>query len=187
VTTFPTGLTGAAGEYYVAAELSRRGWLATVTVKNAPGTDVLAQDLTTKRTLAIQTKTSANGKSFTLGPKDTITVANDAGWFVLVGFRALDERPSFYIVPRAHLAAMLYAGHRRWVDTPGRNGQPHTDSTRLVILRDSVEGYLERWDFLDAPVAKVPYMGDEWHLEALQKQRWRPEHVPPAIRRRLKR
>ena len=33
-----TGLTGAAGEYYVAAELSRRGWLATVTIKNAPGT-----------------------------------------------------------------------------------------------------------------------------------------------------
>ena len=30
-----TGLTGAAGEYYVAAELSRRGWLATVTIKNA--------------------------------------------------------------------------------------------------------------------------------------------------------
>jgi len=34
-------LTGAAGEYYVAAELSCLGWLATVTIKNAPGTDVL--------------------------------------------------------------------------------------------------------------------------------------------------
>ncbi|HSI36145.1 MAG TPA: hypothetical protein VK986_21355, partial [Tepidisphaeraceae bacterium] len=38
-----TGLTGAAGEYHVAAELSRRGRLATVTIKNSPGTDVLAQ------------------------------------------------------------------------------------------------------------------------------------------------
>ena len=61
----PTGLTGAAGEYYVAAELSRRGWLATVTIKNAPGTAVLAQNPITKLTVAIQTKTSSGGTSFT--------------------------------------------------------------------------------------------------------------------------
>ena len=36
-----TNLIGAAGEYYVAAELSRSGWLATVTLKNARGIDVL--------------------------------------------------------------------------------------------------------------------------------------------------
>ena len=66
----PTGLTGAAGEYYVAAELSRRGWLATVTVKNAPGTDVLRRTPKTKRTLAIQTKTSSSGTNFTLGERE---------------------------------------------------------------------------------------------------------------------
>ena len=53
-----TGLTGAAGEYYVAAELSRRSWLATVTIKNSPGTDVLAQRLDRRRLVAIQTKCS---------------------------------------------------------------------------------------------------------------------------------
>jgi hypothetical protein len=53
------GLIGAAGEYYVAAELSRRGWLATVTVKNAPGTDVLAQRADTGRMFAVQTKTAS--------------------------------------------------------------------------------------------------------------------------------
>jgi hypothetical protein len=36
-----TGLTGAAGEYHVAAQLSQRGWLATITKKNSPGTDEL--------------------------------------------------------------------------------------------------------------------------------------------------
>src|SRR5512134_932015 len=103
----PTGLTGAAGEYYVAAELSRRGWLATVTIKNAPGTDVLAQHLSTKRTVAIQTKTSAGGRSFRLQAKDAHTFPDDEGWVVLVGLAALTERPSFFVIPRCHLATML--------------------------------------------------------------------------------
>ena len=30
----PNSLIGAAGEYLIAAELSRRGWLAAVTIKN---------------------------------------------------------------------------------------------------------------------------------------------------------
>ena len=34
---------GVAGEYLVAAQLTLRGWLATVTLKNSPGIDVLAQ------------------------------------------------------------------------------------------------------------------------------------------------
>jgi hypothetical protein len=61
-----TGLTGAAGEYYVAAELSRRGWLATVTIKNSPGTDVLAQRLGTGRVVSIQVKTAGFGNRSSL-------------------------------------------------------------------------------------------------------------------------
>src|SRR5204862_3077508 len=80
-----TGLTGAAGEYYVAAELSRRGWPATATITNAPGTDVLAQDPETKRTVAIQTKTSSGGIKFTLGERDERTYPQDPGWVVVVG------------------------------------------------------------------------------------------------------
>ena len=92
----PTNLTGAAGEYYVAAELSRRGWLATVTIKNAPGIDVLAQELATGRTVAIQTKTSTHGTSFHFGPRDQETLEDDPGWMLLVGLGvAPTERPRF--------------------------------------------------------------------------------------------
>jgi len=37
-------LTGVAGAYYVAAELSRRGIVATMTLRNTPGVDILASD-----------------------------------------------------------------------------------------------------------------------------------------------
>jgi hypothetical protein len=182
----PTGLTGAAGEYYVAAELSRRGWLATVTVKNAPGTDVLAQDPETKRTVAIQTKTSSGGIKFTLGERDERTYARDPGWVVLVGLAGDLERPSFYVVPRCHLAAMLYAQHRWWLDEPGKRGQLHTDNPRRGITGEEVQGYLERWDLLAREPERAPYLGDPWYPELLETKRWRPEHLPRAMRPRGK-
>src|SRR5690348_8797999 len=96
----PTGLTGAAGEYYVAAELSLRGWLATVTIKNAPHTDVLARKLETGRLLAIQTKTASQGYNFQLGIKDEKPTTADNEWYILVSLRPVGERPLFHIIPR---------------------------------------------------------------------------------------
>lgn len=60
----------------MAAELSRRGWLATVTIKNAPGTDVLAQRLDDGRLVSIQTKTST-GTGFLLGERSELPAARD--------------------------------------------------------------------------------------------------------------
>jgi hypothetical protein len=59
-------LTGAAGEYFVAAELSRRGWAASVTPKGVERTDVLAQHVDTGAVVALQVKTTTTGTSFTL-------------------------------------------------------------------------------------------------------------------------
>ena len=39
-----SALAGVAGEFYVAAELSRRNYLATLTQRNAKGIDVLASN-----------------------------------------------------------------------------------------------------------------------------------------------
>jgi hypothetical protein len=42
--------------------LSRRGWLATVTMKNSPDTDVLAQHPESERLIRVQTKTASPGQ-----------------------------------------------------------------------------------------------------------------------------
>jgi hypothetical protein len=97
--SLPTGLTGAAGEYYVAAELSLLGWLATVTIKNAPATDVLARNLATGRVVAIQTKTASPGNNFRLGPKDEVPSAVDNEWYLFVGIAASRQRPDFFYGP----------------------------------------------------------------------------------------
>src|ERR1700691_902027 len=56
----PTSQTGAAGEFYAAAQLSQRGWAACVLVGNVPRTDILAQHAETGTTISVQSK-AANG------------------------------------------------------------------------------------------------------------------------------
>jgi len=50
-------LIGAAGEYYVCAELCRHGLLALLTPKNNPLFDVVATDEKGKKSVSIQVKT----------------------------------------------------------------------------------------------------------------------------------
>lgn len=153
-----TGLTGAAGEYFVAAELSLRGWLATVTIKNAPGTDVLAQKAGTGVTVAIQTKTASYGMNFQLNAKCETPSVTSNEWYVFVKLHEERTRPSFYIVPRNIVAAAVYAQHRAWLAEPGKNGQPHKDTPRRTLLPRLLAGYEDRWDLLDAPSTEAPLL-----------------------------
>src|SRR4051794_2804505 len=108
-------LTGAAGEYFVAAELSRRGWLATVTIKNAPRTDVLARRLDSPRLIAIQSKTSASGnQNVRLSERDEAPALGDE-WFVCVALGDPDALPTYYVVPRDVIAERIYSDHREWL------------------------------------------------------------------------
>jgi hypothetical protein len=164
------GLVGAAGEYFVAAELSRRGWLATVTIKNAPGTDVLAQRLEDGHTVLVQTKTSA-GYDFTLkGPKtidalapvaDERAARHDDEWFILVTLRGDHELPDFYMVPRNVVAAMIFLGHRHWLKEGVKIGKSRKDTSMRKVKVDDVSPYRDKWDFLERSSADAPYLGPE--------------------------
>jgi hypothetical protein len=79
------GLIGAAGEYFVVAELSLRGWLATVTIKNSPGIDVLARHSETGTLVALQTKTAGAGFNFRLKDQDERCSNAEHDWYALVG------------------------------------------------------------------------------------------------------
>ncbi len=57
-TTIPPVLTGVAGEYFVAAELSRRGYIASISLRNTRGIDILATNQAATQSITIQCKTS---------------------------------------------------------------------------------------------------------------------------------
>jgi hypothetical protein len=163
-----TGLTGTAGEYFVAAELSQRGWLATVTIKNAPGTDVLAQEPTTGAMVAIQTKTASFGNPFQLTKKCEAPASVLNEWYVLVKLHGLAIRPTFFVVPRNIIAGVTYAQHQEWLARPGRAGKPHNDNDRRVLLAKHFADYEDRWDLLEHPANEAPLLLGQWYCECVE-------------------
>jgi hypothetical protein len=88
---------------------------------------------------------------------------------VLVALQEDAERPRFYVIPRDHVAAMVYAEHKEWLETPGRGGKPHNPNDQRNLTEDDVSGYLERWDLLDRSTAEVEYLGDPRFLPLFRK------------------
>jgi hypothetical protein len=151
-----TGLTGAAGEYFVAAELSLRGWLATPTIKNAPGTDVLAQYREKGILVAIQTKTASPGNPFMMDLGiERVSVAENE-WVVLVKLHKFGARPNFFVVPHNHVSAVAYALHQRSLATPRRDGHPRRDHSRRTLRSTQFLDYEDQWDLLLQPTSLVP-------------------------------
>jgi len=90
-------ITGVAGEYFVAAELSRRGWIATLTLKNTPNIDVIATTPDGLRTINIQVKTRSikNRAGWILNKKFETLVPGENFYLAFVDLKGLDERPDF--------------------------------------------------------------------------------------------
>jgi hypothetical protein len=121
--------TAIAGEFFVAAELSKRGWIATLTSKNTPGVDILAnQD---DRFLRIDVKTRSSG--FRGGWHVGHVRMSDPGDFiVLVDLGHEDEPPEYWIVPARTAQNLLVS-----------NGG------RVLIRSRDVEEFYDAWDLLD--------------------------------------
>src|SRR6266536_1914258 len=55
-------LSGIAGEYFVAGELTRRGYVASLTLRNTRGIDILASNADATKSVGIQVKTNSGKK-----------------------------------------------------------------------------------------------------------------------------
>lgn len=149
----PTTLCGVSGEYFVAAELSRRGYVATVTLRNTRGIDILASNLDATMAVGIQVKTTrTTRREWMLNKKAEADKAENL-FYVFVRLNGTAE-PAFHVVPRAIVAKFVRAGHRAWLKAPGRGGRAHVD-TPMRKFMDPADQYLGRWELLGLGPAAV--------------------------------
>lgn len=141
-------LTGVAGEYDVAAELSRRGYLASITLRNTKDVDVLCSNADASKSVGIQVKTAAGMDRSWILSKKCEEVRAERLFYVFVNIKD-DPRalPDFTIVPSSVVADFTSASHARWLEGTKRNGEPRKDSS-MRIFRDEAGKYLSRWDLL---------------------------------------
>ena len=58
-----SNLVGVAGEYLVAGELTLRGYLASITLRNSRGIDIIASSPNGEKSVSIQVKTNNDGQA----------------------------------------------------------------------------------------------------------------------------
>ncbi len=146
-TKIPPVLTGVAGEYFVAAELSRRGYIASISLRNTRGIDILATTQDSSRSVTIQCKTNQTTARKWLLNEKSERFESDSHVYIFVALGKLTTRPRFHIVPSKVVAERIRKGHRRWLETPGKKGQKHQDSN-MRQFGDPQDEFLERWDLL---------------------------------------
>lgn len=140
------GITGIAGEYYAAAELSRRGFMASITLRNNEDVDILARPPNGHKNLAIQVKTNQNNSRNWILNRKVEEVKKDF-FYIFVMLKSEFERPDFYIIPSEELAKNVQNNHQTWLNAPGRNGERRKD-TDMRSFRDNVDKYKEKWELL---------------------------------------
>lgn len=140
-------LSGVSGEYYVAAELSARGYIASITLRNTKGVDILCSNGDATKSAAIQVKTNKrSAREWMLDQKCEYYHADNL-FYVFVNLNDGERSPDYFIVPSKTVADYAKESNEEWLGTLGRKGQKH-NATTMRKFKDPEEKYLNRWDLL---------------------------------------
>lgn len=162
-----TATVGATGAYFACAELSRRGWAASMTIGNMPRTDIVAQHIEREITIAVQSKTCRSGDIQVGAKAEHPTVDGTREWYVCSVLKSEGELPDFYVIPRNVVAAFVFVGHRNWLSGSKKDGSPRKDAGMRTFKRREMLWYKDRWDLLFEPPDQVPYYVPEWFYRAV--------------------
>lgn len=145
-------LTGVTGEYFVCAELGKRGILALLTPKNNPLFDVVAVSQDAKRTVTIQVKTMSerNKQGWKLGVDICKRKNNPQLYTILVNLTS--EEIEYYIYEYDVLSERVEAAYAKYLAVPKRDGMARKDiKFRWYDLKNFIEDDHSRknnWDLL---------------------------------------
>jgi len=149
-------LIGNAGEYYVVAELLKRGIVAALAPRNAPSFDILATR--NNRTVKIRVKTkSQEYPDWQWVAKKDGSIFRDLSkvedFIVLVDLAMDTKNLKFYVAPTCQINKWLKKDFEEWVSTPGKNNRPHNPENKKRHLSQKkyareLSKYLYKWEKL---------------------------------------
>ena len=142
---------GNSGEYFVAAELERRGFTVAVPMSNTKDFDILAINRETNRQVALQVKTNRGKGKYWLLNKKSEELKSDNIYYVLLCLNEL-EQPEYYIVESELIADSMQKGYQQWLQEEGKKEKRHETTMRKfafdVLGVNNVLG-LKSYDYKD--------------------------------------
>ena len=133
-------MVGNAGEFYVMAELTRRGWTAAMTARNNRAYDIIAKKAERYISLRVKTKTAKSSVFRWNARKDDEIFLelsrkrNSSDYCVLVDIPEGEQHPVFYVVPTHEINSWLKSDFEKWVETPGRKGRRHNPTNKVRLF-----------------------------------------------------
>jgi hypothetical protein len=128
-----------AGEYFVVAELNKRGAHAVTFAGNMPKIDVMACNQSQNRTIHIQVKTKRGGRSWhasILAGRPTqppATSLDEKAFWIFVDLGDWDTTPRYWIVPHWWICNDIYAAHRAYLESHGGKRARNPGRTRQTF------------------------------------------------------
>jgi hypothetical protein len=151
---------GNASQFFVAGELCRRGYAAVVTLGNTPNTDILCSNREGTKFVHIQVKTFVPGDmTCSVGLKAERDFGPNFFWILGgIPLPAADAPFDYFVIPASDMARNVREFHKRWLETPGKNGRVRKDSTIRAVGVGAhcyahfwnVERYRNQWDLVTA-------------------------------------
>jgi hypothetical protein len=156
-------LVGQAGEYRVAAELCRRGLIATTFTGNVPYYDIIASD-EEGRHVSLQVKASRHpswqfgdvsqfcGISFDnkrrqiVGRPKPCPVLRLMVVFVMIDAEGADR---FYILTWRRLRDIIIRGHKAYLARHGGRRAQKWDSLHCAISEKTLRPYMDKWSTIE--------------------------------------
>jgi Holliday junction resolvase-like predicted endonuclease len=142
-----------AGEYFVVAELNKRGAYAVSFAGNMPKVDVIACNPDQTRTVYIQVKTKRSGNWHTsiarAKPCEAAADAtNETTYWVFVALGELDTGPQYWVVPDWWVQDDIYRAHTAYLDRHGGQRPGNPNSTHHSIDEGRLANWSGKWDQL---------------------------------------
>lgn len=140
-------MVGVAGEYLVAGELSLRGYIASITLRNSKGIDIIASDADAARSVSIQVKTNSFGSDKWILNKKSEDFHSDSHYYVFVSLKEIGKRPDYYIVPSKIVANYVSSTHSEWLKGCKSDGS-HREDSAIRNFKDTQKQFLEAWNLI---------------------------------------
>ena len=149
---------GLTGEFYVLAQLTSRGFNASLTLGNTKGVDILVMNdknnigykIEVKTTQEIRGPKSTRPISWLLSKKNEAYTDNNLIYcFVLL--EHLETMPRFFLVKSKDVAKLISEQHKEWLNMPRAEGKSVIDGNlrKFKIDLDDPNGYEKNWELLD--------------------------------------
>jgi hypothetical protein len=142
---------GRAGEYFVVAELNKRGAFAVPFAGNMPKIDIIACNSDESRTVYIQVKTKRGGKTWhssIIGSRPMLSKPDEFNFWAFADLGSLDGHPRFWIVPDWWIKNDIYEAHKEYLNRHGGTRPGNPDSTHYAIEEKRLSAWQGSWEIL---------------------------------------